>query len=455
MDRATDTSDREIVLSRSFAAPRELVFAVWTDPQHVGSWWGPAGFTTTIHTMDVRPGGMWTYTMHGPDGTDYENWVRYLVVDRPSRLVYDHGGAGATADISFQVTVDFTATPDGTTVTMRSLFPTAAMRDLVVQRYGAIEGGRQHLARLGEHVAAVQAGAPLRGHARFTRRFAAPRRLVFQAWTDPAHLVHWWGPHGFTSPLCVFEARVGGRIRIDMRAPDGGVYPMTGEVRACEPDRRLVFVAYPEDGRGVRQFEVVNSIAFADDGDGTIITVDTQVTALTTEPIPLDGMQIGWNQSVARLEDLLHDPAAIRHPERDIVTVRLIRAPRERVFAAWTDPAQLRRWWGPAGFSNTFHAFDPRPGGDWRFTMHGPDGTAYPNHCVFAAIRSGEQLVIDHIGEMHAFEILASFHDCGGGTLLRFRMRFDDAAECAKVRTYAEPANEENMDRLEAVLGLR
>jgi uncharacterized protein YndB with AHSA1/START domain len=455
MDRATDTSDREIVLSRSFAAPRDLVFSVWTDPQHVGTWWGPSGFTTTIHTMDVRPGGMWTYTMHGPDGTDYENWVRYLVVERPSRLIYDHGGGGKTSHMLFQVTVDFVATPDGTTVTMRMVFPTVAARDEVVQRYGAIEGGKQHLARLGEHLTATQAGAPLRAHARFARRFAAPRDLVFQAWTDPAHLAHWWGPHGFTSPVCTFEARAGGRIRIDMRAPDGGIYPMTGEVRAFDPPNRLAFIAYPEDGHGVRMFEVLNTVNFAEDGDGTMMTVDTEVTALSAAPIPFEGMQVGWSQSVGRLDDLLNDPVAARQPERDIVTVRLILAPRERVYAAWTDPGQMQRWWGPAGFSNTFHVFDLRPGGDWRFTMHGPDGTSYPNHCVFAAIRPGEQLIIDHIGEMHAFQILAGFYDCAGGTLVRFRMRFDDAAECAKVRTFAASANEENMDRLEAVLGLR
>src|SRR2546430_11151240 len=84
---ATVTSDREILLTRVFDAPRELVFKVWTDPEHVGRWWGPRGFTNTIHEMDVRPGGVWRFTMHGPDGVDYLNRIVFIEVARPERLV--------------------------------------------------------------------------------------------------------------------------------------------------------------------------------------------------------------------------------------------------------------------------------------------------------------------------------------------------------------------------------
>ena len=149
---ASPTADREIVVTRVLDAPRELVFDAWTDPRHIGSWWGPRGFTTTTHEMDVRPGGAWRFVMHGPDGTDYPNYVVYSEVVRPERLAYAHGGQpGEPAD--FDVTVAFADEGGKTRITMRSLFPSAAARDFVVKEYGAIDGANQTLDRLAEHLA--------------------------------------------------------------------------------------------------------------------------------------------------------------------------------------------------------------------------------------------------------------------------------------------------------------
>ncbi len=148
-----DTSDREIVITRVFDAPRELVWKAWTEPEHVVQWWGPKGFTTTIHEMDVRPGGVWRLTMHGPDGTDYPNKSVFIEVVKPERIVFSHGGAkkgGPPAQ--FQATWTFEELGDKTRLTMRGLFPSAAARDAVVKEYGAIEGGKQTLERLAEHL---------------------------------------------------------------------------------------------------------------------------------------------------------------------------------------------------------------------------------------------------------------------------------------------------------------
>ena len=141
----------EIVLSRTFAARRELVWQAWTDPKHVGRWWGPAGFTTTTHSMDFRPGGSWRYTMHGPDGRDYGNRVEYIEIDKPSRLIYTLGGEGSDDSVSFRTQVSFDCVGQnsrGTKVTMRTIFPTAEARDFVIKDHGAVEGGKQHLANL-------------------------------------------------------------------------------------------------------------------------------------------------------------------------------------------------------------------------------------------------------------------------------------------------------------------
>jgi uncharacterized protein YndB with AHSA1/START domain len=145
--------DREILLTRVFDAPRELVFKVWTDPEHVGRWWGPRGFTNTIHEMDVRPGGVWRFTMHGPDGVDYLNKIVFIEVVRPERLVYDHGGGEEGDSERFHATITFAEEGGKTRVTMRTLFASAAERERVVREHNAIEGGNQTLDRLGEYLA--------------------------------------------------------------------------------------------------------------------------------------------------------------------------------------------------------------------------------------------------------------------------------------------------------------
>jgi uncharacterized protein YndB with AHSA1/START domain len=152
---ATEPSDREIVFTRLFDAPRELVWEAWTDPQQVVQWWGPRGFTTTTHEMAVRPGGVWRFIMHGPDGTDYPNKIVYTEVVPPERLAYTHGSDDGDESGQFQVTVTFTDQDGKTRLTMRSLFASAEERDKVVKEYGAIEGGNQTLDRLAEHLAGI------------------------------------------------------------------------------------------------------------------------------------------------------------------------------------------------------------------------------------------------------------------------------------------------------------
>ena len=137
--------------------------------------------------------------------------------------------------------------------------------------------------------------------------------------------------------------------------------------------------------------------------------------------------------------------------DREIVSVRVCSHSRERLFAAWTDPGALARWWGPRGFTNTFETFEPRPRGEWRFVMHGPDGTDYPNHSVFIEIVPPERIVLEHLSGPR-FRVTATFEEEGDGTRLTFRMRFDTPKACARVRRIAVEANEQNFDRLEAEL---
>ena len=142
--------DLDFVITRVVDAPRAQVFKAWTDPEHVAKWWGPNGFTNTIHEMDVRPGGVWRFIMHGPDGRDFKNKVIYLEVVKPERLVYDH-----VSGPTFHVTVTFAEEGKKTRLTMRMLFETAALREQTVKEFGAVEGLNQTLGRLEAHLARI------------------------------------------------------------------------------------------------------------------------------------------------------------------------------------------------------------------------------------------------------------------------------------------------------------
>ena len=133
--------------------------------------------------------------------------------------------------------------------------------------------------------------------------------------------------------------------------------------------------------------------------------------------------------------------------DRELVTSRLIEAPRERVFAAFADPGRLARWWGPKGFTSTFAEFDLRPGGAWRFVMHGPDGGHYRNESVFVEVSPPERVVFDHVSAPR-FQMTLTFSEETGQTRVGWRQRFDSAAECQRIARFAVEANEQNLDRL-------
>ena len=135
-----------------------------------------------------------------------------------------------------------------------------------------------------------------------TRTFDAPRDLVFKAWIDPSHVAQWWGPHGFTMPVCELDARPGGAIRMHMRGPDGTVYPMTGVYKEVVEPERLVFTGAALDEEGKPLFEVLNTVTFAEHGGKTTLTLEARVLMATAEADPyLSGMEAGWTQTLERL----------------------------------------------------------------------------------------------------------------------------------------------------------
>lgn len=275
------------------------------------------------------------------------------------------------------------------------------------------------------------------------RDFNYPAEQVFDAWIDASLLCRWWGPEGFTNPVCELEAKPGGGIRIDMRGPDGVVYPMTGAVEEIEAPAKLVFTSAALDDTGRAMLKVRTVVEFTDHGGRTSLSLRAYVMEKTSAAArALAGMEAGWAQSLARLETLLGSL-------RDIVSTRVFQAPRTVLFEAFRNPRQLVDWWGPKGFSNTFDVFEPRAGGKWRFTMHGPNGADYPNAKDFVTVIPDERIVFKHIDPSHGFRMTMIYQDVNGGTRLTWRMRFDSAEESVKLRDFIAEKNEENFDRLE------
>jgi uncharacterized protein YndB with AHSA1/START domain len=146
------TADREIVISRVVGAPRELVFAAFTEVRHLSQWWGPEGFTTTTRAFAFQVGGEWDFVMHGPDGTDYQEWITWTEIVPPERIALLHGESRGDPN-AFESVLTFA--PDGaaTRIEMRTVFPTRELRDEAVEKYHAVEGGQQTLGNLATYVA--------------------------------------------------------------------------------------------------------------------------------------------------------------------------------------------------------------------------------------------------------------------------------------------------------------
>ncbi|HEY6315086.1 MAG TPA: SRPBCC family protein [Streptosporangiaceae bacterium] len=148
------TADREIVISRVISAPRELVFEAFTEVRHLSRWWGPEGFTTTTRAFEFRVGGEWDFVMHGPDGTDYTEWISWTEIAPPERIALLHGESRGDPD-AFESVLTFA--PDGaaTRIEMRTVFPAKELRDEAVEKYHAIEGGQQTLSNLAAYVTEI------------------------------------------------------------------------------------------------------------------------------------------------------------------------------------------------------------------------------------------------------------------------------------------------------------
>jgi uncharacterized protein YndB with AHSA1/START domain len=307
----------ELVITRVLDAPRALVWKAWTDPKQVTKWWGPDGFTTTTREIAVRPGGMWRFVMHGPDGRDYENRIEFTEVVEPERLAYRHAGEGDTADIAFEATVTFDEENGKTRLELRSTFASAPERRRVLEEFGALEGGLQHVARLAAHVSAstgrgphaLTVALPSEREIVLRRVFDAPRSLVFEAFSRPEHIRRWWGSADFEMVVCDMDFRPGGAWRFVQRAPDGTEHPFRGVYKEIVRPSRIV-QTFIYDVDGIRDFPAVETMLLEERGNQAVLTVNVLHASQEARDGQLGaGMESGAAESMDRLEALVESLA--------------------------------------------------------------------------------------------------------------------------------------------------
>ena len=286
-----------------------------------------------------------------------------------------------------------------------------------------------------------------------TRTFDAPRELVYEACTQPRHMAQWWGPRGYTLPVCEMDVRTGGTYRFVQRGTDGSEHPFHGEFREVAPPSRLVMTQIYDP---FPQSQVVVTISFDDLGNGrTRLSEHMLFDSIESRDGMLQaGMEYGARESMDRLAEQLEVI------ERGTIVERVFDAPRELVFDVWTDPKHVAQWWGPDGFTNTIQHMDVRPGGEWRFIMHGPDGVDYPNLIKFVDVVRPERLIYDHSGaddDKADFRGVVTFAAEGTRTRLTMRTLFPsaDIREYVIREYHAVEGAQQTLGRLADYLGGR
>lgn len=220
----------ELRITRVYDAPVSLVWDAWTKDEHVGQWWGPRGFTLTTHRKELRPGGFWEYTMHGPDGKDWPNFTRYHEVVPQAKLVYDHGASSEDAKPMFRVVATFTDLGGKTELDMHMVLESAEAA-AQTRAFVKAAGGNGTWDRLAEYLEKQTSQTDVFV---INRSFDAPRELMFDLWTKPEHFAKWLPPTGMTMEFHRIDIRAGGEGFYSM---GNGAFTMYGKVAYTQIER--------------------------------------------------------------------------------------------------------------------------------------------------------------------------------------------------------------------------
>lgn len=313
---AEKNKPNEIYITRVYDAPVKLVWDAWTDPKKVALWWGPRGFTLTTHSKDLRSGGHWSYTMHGPDGTDYINKTIYLEVEKHQRLVYDHGGSDDRPAL-FRVTVNFSETKGKTKMEMTMALATAEAAEQT-RKFIKQASGDSTWDRLAEFL-----DKETTGKEKFVinRTFHTSVETMYDMWVNPKHLAQWLAPTGSTMTFLRADIKPGSTSFFRMDGADG--LKMFGNIHYLEmvkPEKLVYTQRFTDEKENVSRHPMaptwpetmLTTVLFiAEDEKHTRVKVTWEVHGqaareeLETFMSSRAGMTQGWTGSFDKLEDYL------------------------------------------------------------------------------------------------------------------------------------------------------
>jgi len=240
VDSLSSTAERELTISKLLNAPIELVWEVWTRPEHIKNWWGPNGFTNTINQMDVKPGGEWNFIMHGPDGTDYKNKSVFKEIIKHKKIVYDH-----ISGPKFRATIEFEKQADKTFIKWNMLFDSKEEFIQVIKAFKADEGLKQNMDKLETY---LQKELPVV----IERTFNAPVKKVWKAITDVDQMKQWYFPQ-----LENFKAEKDFETQFNVHH-EGKDYLHIWRIKEVVPSKKIVvewkYAGYP--GNSLVSFEL-------------------------------------------------------------------------------------------------------------------------------------------------------------------------------------------------------
>ena len=305
----------EIYIERIYDARVAAVWDAWTDLNKVQQWWGPRGFTLTMHSKDLKPGGHWHYTMHGPDGTDYPNKTIYHEVVDGQKLIYDHG-ANDDQPALFRVTALFSAFEAKTKLQMTMALASAEAAQ-TIRGFIKAAGGNATWDRLAEFLNETE-----RGQSSFVinRSFSGSAENLYEAWTNPELLCRWLPPNGFKMEILRGEISAGGGFLCRMEKEDGVSFCVEFNYLECSP-AQLRFTqrfcdasgkSAPLPGLPVFPEIRLNEVVFAGEEDGmtrvTLTTIPEGIPSAAEVKAFLDlrsSMTVGWSNSFDTLESLV------------------------------------------------------------------------------------------------------------------------------------------------------
>ena len=305
----------ELKITRIYDAPVKAVWDAWTDPTQVAKWWGPRGFTLTTHSKDLRPGGHWNYTMHGPDGVDWPNTTTYHEVEIGSKLVYDHGGSDARAPL-FRVTALFSEVKGKTKLEMTMTLPTPEAAE-ETRKFVKKAGGESTWDRLAEYLEKESTGTE-----KFVinRSFDAPIDVMFDMWTDPKHFSKWLPPTGFDMEFIRVDIRSGGSSFYVMKGANFTMYGKAEYLKIEKPDTIIYTQQFCDANEKISRHPMaptwpetmLTTVKLTEEGpERTRVTVTWEVVGKATME-EMDtfikargGMTQGWTGSFDKLEDYL------------------------------------------------------------------------------------------------------------------------------------------------------